>query len=139
MNYKIISKFVKDLKFKIPSAKSFFLLSKNISNYKINIDIKSNQVKENIIEVEISLFLNPTVREKEIIETKIVYSTLVEFEKKSDNKEEVEKIILIKIPTSVYPDIRDIFISLFEKSGFKEIKIEKIVDFEKLYRIQKSQ
>ena len=61
-----------------------------------NIDIKSNQVKENIIEVEISLFLNPTIREKEIIETKIVYSTLVEFEKKSDNKEEVEKIILIK-------------------------------------------
>ena len=112
MNYKIISKFVKDLKFKIPSAKSFFLLSKNISNYKINIDIKSNQVKENIIEVEISLFLNPTIREKEIIETKIVYSTLVEFEKKSDNKEE---------------------------SGFKEIKIEKVVDFEKLYRIQKSQ
>ena len=100
MNYKIISKFVKDLKFKIPSAKSFFLLSKNISNYKINIDIKSNQVKENIIEVEIILFLNPT---------------------------------------SVYPDIRDIFISLFEKSGFKEIKIEKVVDFEKLYRIQKSQ
>ena len=53
MNYKIISKFVKDLEFKIPSAKSFFLLSKNISNYKVNIDIKSNQVKENIIEVEI--------------------------------------------------------------------------------------
>ena len=59
--------------------------------------------------------------------------------KKTDNKEEVEKIILIKIPTSVYPDIRDIFISLFKKSKFKEIKIEKVVDFEKLYRIQKSQ
>ena len=52
MNYKIVSKFVKNLKFKIPSAKSFFLLNKNISNYKINIDIKSNQVKENILHSE---------------------------------------------------------------------------------------
>ena len=139
MSYKIIGKYIKKLDFQIPNPKIFSLLSKEISNYKINIDIKSNQIKENIIEVEISLFLNPTVKEEEIIETKIVYSTLVEFEKETDNKEEVEKIILIKIPTSVYPDIRDIFISLFEKSGFKEIRIEKVVDFEKLYRIQKSQ
>ena len=46
MNYKIISKYIKDLKFEIPNSKVYFLLSKNISNYKINIDIKSNQIKE---------------------------------------------------------------------------------------------
>ena len=39
--------------------KIFFLLTRNIENYKINIDIKSNQFKEKIIEVEISLSLNP--------------------------------------------------------------------------------
>ena len=33
------------------------MLSKNISNYKINIDIKSNQIKEKIIEVETMLSL----------------------------------------------------------------------------------
>ena len=39
MSYKIIGKYIKDLKFKIPNPKTFFLLSKDISNYKINIDI----------------------------------------------------------------------------------------------------
>ena len=34
------AKYFKDLKFAIPSSKVFFLLSKNISNYKIKIDIK---------------------------------------------------------------------------------------------------
>ena len=46
MNYKIIGKYIKDLNFSIPNPKIFFLLSKNISNYKINIDIKSNQIKQ---------------------------------------------------------------------------------------------
>ena len=49
MSYKIIGKYIKDLNFNIPNPKTFFLLSKNISNYKINIDIKSAQIKQNII------------------------------------------------------------------------------------------
>ena len=48
MSYKIIGKYIKKLDFNIPNPKTFFLLSKDISNYKINIDIKSAQVKENI-------------------------------------------------------------------------------------------
>ena len=51
MNYKIIAKYIKNLLFEIPNPKTFFLLEKDISKYKINIDIKSNTVKENIIEV----------------------------------------------------------------------------------------
>jgi hypothetical protein len=49
MSYKIIGKYIKELNFSIPNPKTFFLLSKDISNYKINIDIKSIQVRENII------------------------------------------------------------------------------------------
>ena len=51
MSYKIIGKYIKELNFNIPKPKTFFLLSKDIANYKINIDIKSAQVKQNIIEV----------------------------------------------------------------------------------------
>ena len=50
MNYKIIGKYIKKSDFNIPNPKTFFLLSKNIINYKINIDIKSIQVKQNIID-----------------------------------------------------------------------------------------
>ena len=55
MNYKIIGKYIKNLNFKIPNSKTFSLLAKNISNYKININIQSNQIKEKVIEVNTSL------------------------------------------------------------------------------------
>tara|TARA_Y100000992_G_scaffold34459_1_gene19324 strand:+ start:406 stop:852 length:447 start_codon:yes stop_codon:yes gene_type:complete len=139
MNYKIIGKYIKNLDFEIPNPKTFFLLSKNISNYKINIDIKSNQIKEEIIEIQITLRLIPNEGSYEKINIKIVYSSLIEIEKDNNKKEEIEKIILIDVPTKVYPEIRKIFIFMFENSGFKDIKINENVDFQKLYNLKKVQ
>jgi len=140
MNYKIIGKYIKDLKFSIPNPKTFFLLSKNISNYKINIDIKSSQVQQNIIEVLTSLSLTSNTESFEKINTKIIYSTIVELSsKRIEQKEEMEKIILIKVPAEIYSELRQIFIFLFENSGFRNIKINEKVDFEKLYQMRKTQ
>ena len=60
MNYKIVAKYIKDLKFEIPNPKVFFSLEKDITNYKINIDIKSNQSKTKIVKVKTKLPLNQT-------------------------------------------------------------------------------
>ena len=139
MNYKIVAKYIKNIEFLIPNPKVFFLLAENISNYKINIDIKSNQVKENIIIVEISLSLKPTKDGFEKIDSKIIYAVLIEVDSKKINGEELEKIILIDVPSEVYSEIRESFVFLFEKSGFKKIKIEQKVDFKKLYIQRKSQ
>ena len=139
MTHKIIGKYIKGLKFNIPNPKTFFLLSKNIANYKINIDIKSVQVKQNIIEVLTSLKLTPVKDDFEKIDTKIIFSSIVEFSNEKLTKEEMEKIILINIPSKIYPELRQIFIFLFENSGFKNIKINETVDFEKLYKMRKTQ
>jgi preprotein translocase subunit SecB len=139
MTYKIIGKYIKELDFNIPNPKTFFLLSKDISNYKINVDIKSSRTKQNIIEILISLSLSPTKEDFEIINTKIIYSTIVELESDKLSKEEMEKIILIKIPNKIYPELRKIFVFLFENSGFKDVKISKTVNFENLYNIRKIQ
>tara|TARA_B100000963_G_C22463488_1_gene596787 strand:+ start:439 stop:858 length:420 start_codon:yes stop_codon:yes gene_type:complete len=139
MTYKIIGKYIKDIKFNIPNPKTFFLLSKDIANYKINIDIKSAQVKQNIIEVLTSLSLTPTKDDFENIDTKIIYSSIVELSDSDTKKEEMEKIILINVPTEIYSDLRKIFVFLFENSGFKNVKISETVDFEKLYKTKKSQ
>jgi len=133
MNYKIVGKYIKDLKFEIPSPKIFFLLEKNISKYKINIDIKSKQYKEKIVEVETTLSLNPTADDFEKIETKIIFSTIIEIDGELTNKKELEEIILIKVPNEIYPEIRSLFVFLFEKSGFKKIKIEESINFKELY------
>ena len=139
MNYKIIGKYIKDLNFNIPNPKTFFLLSKNIENYKINIDIKSTQVKQNIIEVLTSLHLTSTKTDNEKIITKIVYATLVELDNEKIEKNEMEKIILVHVPSQIYGELRQIFVSLFENSGFKDVKINEKVDFEKLYKMKKVQ
>ena len=49
MNYKIIGKYIKQLNFGIPNPKTFFSLSKDIANYKINLSIR---VMEEQIEKE---------------------------------------------------------------------------------------
>ena len=139
MNYKIIGKYIKDLNFKIPNAKTFFLLSKNIANYKINIDIKSAQLKQNIIEVLITLQLNPIKNDFEKINTSIIFSTIIELINEKIGKKELEKIVLIEVPDQVYSELRKVFVALFESSGFKEIKISEKIDFEKLYNIKKTQ
>ena len=87
MSYKVIGKYIKDLNFKVPNAKTFSLLSKNISNYKINIDINSNQIKNQVIEIELSLNLIPTKNELDKIETKIVYSTIIELTEEIKDKD----------------------------------------------------
>jgi len=139
MNYKIIGKYIKELNFNIPNPKTFFLLSKDIANYKINIDIKSSQAKQNIIEVLTSLSLSPIKNDFEKINTKIIYSTIIELEGGQLSKEEIEKIILIKVPIKIYPELRKIFVFLFENSGFKDVKISETVDFENLYKMKKTQ
>ena len=133
MNYKIIGKYIQNLQFQIPDLKTFFLLEKNISNYKISIDIKSKQFKDKIVEIETTLALNPTANNFDKINTKIVFATIIEIDGELTNKQELEEVILIKVPNEVYPEIRALFVLLFEKSGFKKIKIEESVDFKELY------
>ena len=139
MSYKIIGKYIKELKYNIPNPKTFFLLTKDIENYKINVDINSTQVKQNIIEVLTSLKLSSDRNDFEKIDTKIIFSVIVELNNSKLAKEEIEKIVLIDVPSEVYPELREIFVFLFENSGFKNIKISKTVDFKKLYQTRKAQ
>ena len=137
MNYKIISKFIKDISFEIPNAQTFVMIEKEILNYNLNFDIKSKPYKENIIEVNTVLRLVPNQDVKHKMLTEINLTTLVSVEKNFDNKKELEKIILVKIPTEVYPTLYETFIYLFKQAGVRELNIEKRVDFEKMYNERK--
>jgi len=133
MSYKIISKFIKDISFEIPDARTFVMLEKEISKYNLNFDIKSKPFKENIIEVNTILSLVPNQDVKHKILTEINLATLISIEKKLKDKKELEKIILITLPTEIYPILYETFVYLFSQAGVKNITIEKEVDFEKLY------
>ena len=138
MSYKIISKFIKDISFEIPNIHAFAMLEKEISNYSLNFDIKSSTYKKNIIAVDTLLKISPTQDVKHKILTEITYTALVSIAEKFEDKKELEKIILIKIPTEIYPDLYETFVYLFKQAGIKNIEIYKKVDFEKLYNEKKN-
>ena len=137
MSYKIISKFIKDVSFEIPNAQAFMMLEKEISNYSLNFDITSKPFKNNIIEVNTVLRTTPNQEVKHKILSEITCTALVSLEKKFEDKKELEKIVLIKIPTEIYSTLYATFVYLFNKAGVKNIQIEKEVDFEKLYNERK--
>ena len=133
MSYKIVSKFIKDISFEIPDVRTFVMLEKEISKYNLNFDIKSKKFKENLIEVNTILSLVPNQEVKHKILTEINFTTLISIEKNLKDRKELEKIILIKVPTEIYPTLYETFIYLFSQTGLKNISIKKEVDFEELY------
>ena len=137
MSYKIISKYIKDISFEIPNTQAFVMLEKEISNYGLNFDIKSNSHKKNICEVNTLLRITPNQDVKHKILAEITCAALVSIEKNFDNKKELAKIVLIKVPTEVYPTLYQTFVFLFQQAGIKNIQIDKKVDFEKLYNERK--
>ena len=132
MSYKILSKFIKDISFEIPSVEAFILLEKEVSKYNLNFDIKSKPFKSNIIEINTILKLIPNSDVKHKILTEINFTSLVSIEN-IDDKKEIEKIVLIKVPKEIYPRIYETFIYLFKQAGIKNLQIEKEIDFDKLY------
>jgi len=138
MSYKIISKFIKDISFEIPNAQAFIMIEKEIVNYNLNFDIKSQPFKENIIEVNTTLKINPNENVKHKILTEINLTSLVSIDQgKISGKKELEEIILVKVPTEIYPTLYETFVYLFKQAGVKNINIEKEINFEKKYKENK--
>ena len=137
MSYKIISKFIKDISFELPDVQAFVMLEKEIANYSLTFDIKSKPYKNNIIEVNTVLKIAPGENVKHKVLTEITGSALVSIEENFDNKKELEKIILIKVPAEIYPTLYETFVFLFKQAGIKNIMIDKKVDFEKMFNERK--
>jgi|TARA_B110000438_G_C15295985_1_gene429021 preprotein translocase subunit SecB len=138
VNYKIVSKFIKDISFEIPSIQTFLMLEKEILNYNLNFDIQSKPFKENIIEVNTILRLVPNENVKNKMLTEINLTALVSITDNLNDKEKLEKIILIDVPSEVYPTMYETFIYLFKQAGIKNLKMEKEIDFKKMYNEKKN-
>jgi len=137
MSYKIISKFIKDVSFEIPNIQAFVMLEKEIKNYALNFDIKAKPYKDKIVEVNTTLKISPKENIKDKVLTEITYSALVTIDAGIKDEKEIEKIILINVPTDVYPILYETFVYLFKQAGIKNIEIIKTVDFEKMYKEKK--
>jgi preprotein translocase subunit SecB len=133
-NFKILAEFIKDMSSETPDVQSYLFVKDNISKYNLNIDIKSNALKNKLIGIDTTL----KFEDKELNEKKshfeITYTTVVKIEDNVKDKKDLEKIILCDVPNQIYPRLEKIFINLLTDSGFPGIKFEKKIDFEKLYK-----
>ena len=132
--FKILAQFVKDMSSETPDVQSYAFVKENISKYKLNIDINSKALKNKLIEVNTTL----KFEDKELNDKKshfeIIYSSIVRVDEDIKDKSDLEKIILCDVQNEIYPKLEKTFLNLLNNSGFPEVKLEKKIDFEKLYK-----
>mgnify|MGYP001281727798 FL=1 len=131
--FKILAKYIKDVSSETPDIETFLFVKENISKYQLNIDITSKALKNKLIEINTTLkFEDKEANEKKSY-YEIVHSTVISISNDVKEKKDLEKIILCDVPTAIYPNLETSFLNLIHNSGHPNIKLEKKVDFKKLY------
>ena len=131
--FKILAKFIKDASSETADIETYLFVKEMISRYHLNIDITSKAIKNKLIEVNTTLkFADKEPNEKKS-HFEIVYTAIVRVADDIKEKKDLEKIILCEVPTKIYPDLESSFLNLMHNSGHPNIKIEKKIDFQKLY------
>ena len=131
--FKILSKFIKDMSSETKDILTYMYVKDNISKYELDININSKPLKNKIIEINTVL----KFEDKKEIKTKsyfeMTYATVIQVNDDVQNKNDLEKIILCDTQIEIYPDLEKSFLDMIHNSGYPDIKIEKKIDFEKLY------
>tara|TARA_B100000287_G_scaffold73962_1_gene65684 strand:- start:407 stop:835 length:429 start_codon:yes stop_codon:yes gene_type:complete len=131
--YKILTKYIKDMSSETPDIETFLFVKKNIAKYQLNIDIKSQPLKNKLVEINTTLKYEDKEQTNKKSYFEIVFSTVIKVNEDVKEKKEIEKIILCDVQKEIYPNIETSFLNLLHNSGFPEVKFEKKIDFEKLY------
>ena len=131
--FKILANFIKDMSSETADVQSYLFVKENISKYHLNIDITSKALKNRMIEVSTLLkFEDKNLSEKRS-HFEIVYISIIKIDESVKDKKELEKIVICDLQNKIYPKIEKIFLNLLDLSGFSGVKIEKKIDFNKLY------
>ncbi len=131
--FKILGQYIKDMSSETADVETFLFVKDNISKYQLNIDINSKALKNKLIEVNVTLkFEDKETNEKKSY-FEIVYASIIRLSEDVKEKKELEKIILCEVPTEIFPNLEKAFLNLIHNSGYPGIKLEKKIDFVKLY------
>ena len=131
--FKIYSEFIKDLSSETKDLETYLYVKEYLKNYNLNIEISSKPLKNRFIEVNTKLTYvdNGESINKSFFE--IIYATIVKINEEIKDRKIVEKIILCEVQNKIYNNLEKAFINLLRDSGYPGAKIEKKIDFEKLY------
>ena len=131
--FKILAKYIKDMSSETPDIETFLFVKENISKYQLNIDINSKALKNKIVEINTTLKFEDKSSNLKKSYYEIIFATIVKVSDEITNKKDLEKIILCDVQNDIYPNLEKTFLNLLHNSGFPEVKIDKKIDFNKLY------
>ena len=132
-NYKIVSKFIKDISGETPDVETYLYVKDYISKYQMNIEISSKALKAQIIEINTLLKFHDNSESKKKSHFELTYTTIIKLEKEIKEKKVLQKIILCDVQKEMYSEMEEALLNLLKMSGFPNIKFEKKIDFEELY------
>ena len=132
-NFKILAQFVKDISSETPDIQTYLFVKENISKYYLNIQINSKALKNKMIEVNTTLKFEDKEASEKRSYFEIVYASIVKIDEGVTDKKDLEKILLCDVQNEIYPNLEKTFLDLIHNSGFPGIKLEKKIDFDKLY------
>ena len=134
--YKVLGQYIKDLSSETPDVETYLFVRDNISKYQLDIDIGSIPLKNKMIEINTKFKFQDKENSKKKSYFEINYATIIQLIEEVKDKKELERIILCDVQNQVYPELEKSFLSLLHNSGYKNVKFEKKVDFEKLYNLK---
>lgn len=132
--YEIILKYIQDLSVEVPSAEVFVFSRDYITKYILGINITTKTLKNKMIEVITKVSYKDPTENKRKSHFEISYATVVKIVDKELEKQELEKILLCDIQKTIYPEIERILIKIIKDAGFPELKLEKNINFDELYK-----
>ena len=132
-NYKIVSKFIKDISGETPDVETYLYVKDYISKYQLNIEISSKALKNQIIEINTILKFHDNSESKKKSHFELTYATIIKLEKEIKEKKILQRIILCDVQKEMYTEMEEALLNLLRMSGFPNIKFEKKIDFEDLY------
>ena len=131
--FKILAKFIKDASSETSDVETYLFVKENISKYQLNIDINSKALKNKLIEINTTLKFEDKEPNEKKSYYEIVYTTIIKLNEDIKEKKDLEKIILCDVPTKIYPDLEKAFLNLMHNSGHPEVKLDKKIDFSRLF------
>ena len=131
--FKILTNYIKDMSSETKDVETFLFVKENISKYQLNIDITSKALKNKLIEVDITLKFEDKEKNEKKSHYEIIYSTVIRVNDDVKDKKDLEKIVLCDVPNLIYPNLEKAFLNVMHDSGHPGIKLEKKIDFNKLY------
>jgi len=132
--YKIYGKYIKDMSSETKDVETYLFVKERIAKYQLGIDITSKPLKNKFIEVNTDLKFEDKEENNKKSFFGITHSTIIKIDEEIKEKKDMEKIILCDVQTEIYPELEKSLLNLLHNSGYKEIKFEKKVDFEALYK-----